>query len=601
MGDVTAKRGSRDSNPEARRWKSLLQWILIAGSLWGVFHPGIAGHLRNAAKPLVFTEDARIIIWPLLRYHHADLFPNDPIARYVLDCLPSGYSLLFETLGAAVDPRVVSKVLPYVLMLVTLVALGLAGHRLGGPATAWSAMALCLASSVFLARMIGSLPRAFAYPSLALTAAALVAGRPYWVAFIVVVGAAFYPVAAVVSGLALAVYLLVLSCFEGGEGPVLSVRRRLAVLAITAVVATLFVIPPAMRSRSYGPVLGPQDVRAYPEIGPGGRWLPDTRAPFDGFLRGTAREAWRTLANPQRAWTARADRFLKTGEPAQAGWGGIAVLAAIAIAAAVTAAGLGRLLWKRAAARRLMALAIGAFLGHALARYFAPHLFAPQRYLAYAIPLLVVVVFPAAVSSLADLLIRARRRQWLRPATTVAVCGVFALGLGGRSLGERGYTVHISGSTAIYRFVASLPKDSLIAGWPNGVVQNVPYLSARPVFVSEETHLVFHRAYADEMRRRMRVLVDAYFAREPGPLLRLRDEFGVTHLLIDANHYSGDRAGYFKPFDEWIQRAYDEMGPGEPETLRQIPRAGVFREGAVVVLDLARLPGPRQPSYHPQG
>jgi hypothetical protein len=567
-----------------------LELALILGSLAMVFYAGVAGHLENAWNPYVFAEDARIHIWPLLRYHDSNLFANDYVSRYLLDCFPTGYRTLFQVTGRSIDPRALSKILPYVLILVVLLAVGLAAYRLGGGAAAWSAIALCLASDVFFTRMTGAFPRAFAYPSLALAAAGLVLGRPYWVVLAVLVGAAFYPVAAIVAGLALASYLLLLPASDRGRAGAWSSKKRIFIVAVTAVGVALLVLPTAIRSMRYGPLLTPSDMEQYPEIRPGGRWLPDTRPPFHGFMFGSAREAWRLFADPQRPLVIEMDREVRSGWPQRKDYPVIILLVGlVSMIGGMATVGFGCLLLKEPAASRLMTLLAGTFVGHLLALHLAPYLFLPQRYLAYSIPVLAVIAFPAGASSLAGFLIRGRLQKWLRPSAIIAICGFSMLCLGTRDGSERGYSIRLSRNTSIYSFLGSLPQDSLIAGWPNGIVQNVPYLSARSVLLTEETHLVFHRAYADEMRRRIRALLDAYFATGPGPLLQLRDRFGVNYFVIDRSHYEGDRAAYFKPFDQWIEKAYADLGSFHPEVVRQIPAAEIFSEGSLVVLDLRRL------------
>ncbi len=84
----------------------------------------------------------------------------------------------------------------------------------------------------------------------------------------------------------------------------------------------------------------------------------------------------------------------------------------------------------------------------------------------------------------------------------------------------------------------------------------IPYLTERPVLVTYETQYAFHRRYADEMRRRMRCVVDACFATNPVPLIRLRDELGVTHFVGSLHLYDGRPKSYpFKPYAGWVHEA----------------------------------------------
>ena len=76
------------------------------------------------------------------------------------------------------DPRLLSKLLPYALLIVLIVAVGLTARRLGGSIAMWAAAAMCFASYYPLYRMTGGLPRSFAMPLLAVAACALAPAEP---------------------------------------------------------------------------------------------------------------------------------------------------------------------------------------------------------------------------------------------------------------------------------------------------------------------------------------------------------------------------------------------------------------------------------------
>jgi hypothetical protein len=149
-------------------------------------------------------------------------------------------------------------------------------------------------------------------------------------------------------------------------------------------------------------------------------------------------------------------------------------------------------------------------------------------------------------------------------------------------------------------FLRGLPPDVLIAGWPVGpMVQSIPYMIGRPMLLTYETHQTFHEEYTLAMRDRFFALNDAYFARDVKPLVRLRDEFGVTHLLLLRDYYR-KRPWYFEPFVPWIKKRFAELDRQTPEPLRQIPRAGVYDdEEGWVLLDLRKLD--ERPATQPVG
>jgi hypothetical protein len=92
----------------------------------------------------------------------------------------------------------------------------------------------------------------------------------------------------------------------------------------------------------------------------------------------------------------------------------------------------------------------------------------------------------------------------------------------------------------------------------------------------------------------MRGIIDAVFAIDAAPLVHLRDDWGITHLIIDTQYYGPTPPTYFKPFDVWIQAAAERGRIAGFEIPRQIEAATVFSQGSLAVLDLRALTGPKR-------
>jgi len=95
------------------------------------------------------------------------------------------------------------------------------------------------------------------------------------------------------------------------------------------------------------------------------------------------------------------------------------------------------------------------------------------------------------------------------------------------------------------------------------------------------------------MRRRMDAVFEAYFSLDAAPLRRLREQFGVTHLLVEAHHFSDPKRPpeYFSPWRARIGprlEAVRDKAYLMNQTLHQ--RAAVFNRDGLILLDLARLP-----------
>jgi hypothetical protein len=205
----------------------------------------------------------------------------------------------------------------------------------------------------------------------------------------------------------------------------------------------------------------------------------------------------------------------------------------------------------------------------------------------YSVPILLVLLIPAAGAAIGARLSGRRFAAFGEAAGVIVMAAIVLLPFGGRGSTDAGLNTDAESQRPLYDFLRGLPKDVLIAGWPTDV-DNVPYVSRRQVFISYELHQVLHQGYADEMRRRMRALIDAYFATDQSALVRLRDEFGVTHLIFQQSRLE-EPPTYFRPFSVWARKAFNDGTGVGFEIPRQVEAATVFSDGPFVVLDLRRL------------
>ena len=534
-----------------------------------LFGPALVGHAELAREHFTFADDVRVLIYPQFRNEDPALFPGDPIVTYYLASLPDAYALLYRAFTPLVGVIGLSKVLPYVLLAVTLACVAVAAWRLAGGAGAFGALALALGSSYLLARMTGGLPRGFAAPLLAAGTLALLDGRVRILAALAVVSAGFYPAAALTLGVTLALVLLMPSGTRG-DASHWSLRRRLVLMAVTALLAALVLLPSALRLRTWGPPIGPALMAQYPEAGAAGRFAPTDRPPFPAL--------------PAAALPLIRAALVGDGEPLAAPLS--ARKYAHWLAPCVAVLGLLGCAWlarRRPEARRLLLLPLAVILCHTASLVVEPRLFLPERYVAYAVPVIVFVTVPAMLGAWCS-----ARRTWVRAVPWFANVVIFVL-LGARGVSWAGFTVRIPpDDRPLLATIAALPRAAVVAAFPSETSDSIPYLSRRSVYLARETHMPFHTRYTDFMRARARTLFAAYFTSDPNVLREFRDHEHVTHLLIDRSHFAF-RPGYFAPFDADIARAFDtgrRRGFAAPALT---PSLAVFTAGDWALLDLRKL------------
>ncbi|MBN2143544.1 MAG: hypothetical protein JW774_02865 [Candidatus Aureabacteria bacterium] len=563
--------------------------VLIIGYLYG---PSLIVHIKRSFDPSNFNDDATQHIVPFLSCYDPELLVNDHASSYFMACFPVGYKAVYSMASHFIDPRIFGKILSYVLLLLLLTGLTAAAYKLGGFIPAFWTLALTLSTDTFLSRIEGGFPRSFAFPLFAWIAAACIWGRMDRLIALILLSGTFYPVMAVPAGLALFIIFFLFPEKDLGQALFWSKKYRMTLFLLTGYFFVLILTPTFLSSNHYGPLLTPSDVQTYPEAGEGGRCRasdrPDYHFPLqEGFKAFTES----TLTGSQgRPWNHHLRKWINgDGHPEK---GAARKKLLLLFYWMVIAAGWIYLVLNDSSIRRLTALILAVSVGYILSRIFTPYLFWPQRVLAYPIPVFTVILLPIASSALPDLLSvsLSSLKKWvsfLRAFSTSLICGSCLLFFGGEINPSAGITVSIPKNEKLYDFIGTLPRDSLIAGWPN-LMAPVPYLSMRPVWVSFETHYAYHKKYADEMRTRMRMLIEAYFATEVSPLILLRDIGRVQYLVIDTGHYITP-PHYFNPFRQWIKEAFSAAEEKQFEVLRQLPFTVIFSEGNKKVLDLSRL------------
>jgi hypothetical protein len=557
--------------------------LLAGGLLLAVtFGPNLTAHVKLAVNPTVFNDDVRQQIYPLFRFTESTI-ARDVSDDYQIALMPLGFRLLYRSLAPVVDPEPLSKILPYALLVAMLFALAIAAKHLGGTIAAFMSLALALQTSAFLDRIVGGMPRSFAFVFVAWGLCALISGRARVLAVLVVVAQAFYSVAAALLGLMLGALLFLVPQADRGDTAGWTWRRRLALLIFVGAAMGTLAAPVSIAMGRWGRLLGPGDAMRYPEIGPGGRFeRPDmialNRISFPDFRVETRRQVDLTLQGNSRSTplipplrnAVRGRETIVTN----------VLLVTLGI-------GLVALASQGGATRRALVLPLAGIAGYVFATVLSPYLLVPQRYIAYTLPLAIVVFLPAGAAALAGA-IGSRFASWPRAAGALIAAAASLALLGGRGDPAAGYVLAVNPDIKVYDFMRSLPNDALIAGWPAGVIENVPYVSRRRAFLTRENHMVFHEGYVLEMRRRMNAVVAALFSSDASRLLELRDTFHVTHLIVEAEYFS-QPPQYFIPFDVDVARVWQEGRERGFAVEEASANAVVFNEGHITVLDLSKL------------
>ncbi|MBF0382592.1 MAG: hypothetical protein HQL69_16345 [Magnetococcales bacterium] len=577
-------------------------WGFIFLATLLLFHKDWNIKIERSINPYVINSDTRVVISPYYLADNPEL-AQDTILAYIRSGHPLGFKLLYSITDHIISPAALGKLISICMFFATLFFLTAAAGRLEGYSAAWSVFIIFLSASFFYEIIAGGLPRSFAFPIMAANLAALVFGRTLIISFLTILGALFYPMSGLIAGATLFALLFLMPKADRGDATEWPLSKRVKIVAVVAALSCLLLLP-TMIGKDYGRTLDNNDHKEYPEI--------LGRAGIEpgqiGAYQSEIVPLWKQLIFHGRSSV----RLSYQSEPWSKTLHGLGTyrfrfhydkyfyegfirddfLVIILWAAIFVVVGIKAFNNKNAPIRRVAMMAGVACSWYYLAYFMFPYLYFPARYLQ---PLIFIflILLPVVASGLFDgikKIIPSKRHQLFRSGFIIAM-GLFCILFFGAKTHKEwlGYDKDYSKSAAYFKHINSLPKDSMIAAWPKGVIEAVPILSQRKAFVWHESHVAFHDKYILKMRERTFALIDAYFADSLEPLLKLRDSFGVTHLSIYKAHFNGKPAWYFAPFLKYAQQKQKAGGKRGFEVLRQIPNAKIFESEDIVTLDLSRL------------
>jgi hypothetical protein len=191
-----------------------------------------------------------------------------------------------------------------------------------------------------------------------------------------------------------------------------------------------------------------------------------------------------------------------------------------------------------------------------LAAYvFIFRLFVPSRYVEFSINVFYCVAIGACVRAAFGATV-SRRIAFPIASSLFVILAALAL-----------YRVGIfdySGDAALYKFVRSTPKTSLIAGPPD-LMDNVLTFGRRRAFVTYELSHTWYTTYWKIIKKRTFALFRAYYAEDPWEVRQFCRENGIDYLIVrdkdfspdplkkDQVHADGSQFA-FEPFDSYVKK-----------------------------------------------
>jgi len=568
--------------------------ILVVSTLLALFSPGLRHHWNLAHDPYFVPFDAVLYIPPFFKFDAQDPIPTTYLKEFRLDAMSPPLYKASLALGAQfADVRQFDLLLMYLAYGFFVAILGRLGWILGGAALSFTVMAFTVTAWIYIGLgFIGGAPRMYAYPLMAVILFALVRDQPRTLGLTAILGALLYPIVAAVAGLCLFGWMTLPLYSRQGVVARWSLPRRLITLGLVGFITASALIPMVIGGSAYGRRMVAADIVQYPEAGPGGNLRDYDQLPYQLF----GKEWLSYYLGPMYShgdaivpWLNVHRNLDRVSLLAILALGGVIILL-------IVLAGLRLALQSenRAAALRMIGFFFAAAVMHVIAWLAAPYMYIPTRYFMFSLPFIVTLLFPWSIQLLIGRLGPLKASPTFRDMVLLAIAAVYLILFGGRGNVDFEKATIIANSTRpLMNAIAALPKNVVVAGWPFGEMKNIEYITRRNVFLTAELHEIHYLKYVQNMRQRMDAVFDAYFSTDPAPLRRLRDEFGVTHFIVESRHFTDPNKPpeYFAPWGARIVprlQAIRDNAYLMNKTVQE--QSAIFNRNGFILLDLARLP-----------
>lgn len=566
----------RASATQRRVWLALSFTVAV---LYGLLTLKLA-----FAGKYVVQDDARQHVFWMYRWVDSALFTNDLIADYFQSVAPEGYKILYRgAIALGIDPFVFNKVLPPILGLVTT------GYAYGVSLQLFPIPAAAFGSTLLLNQVLwanddlpSATPRAFVYPLLIAFLYYLLgrssqdstgevrhskSGLGACLILIALQGV-FYPQAVFLSAGLLVLQLII---WRNGRFALSRDRTDLLFVGAGLGVAIAILLPYALQTSVYDPVITLAEARELREFQPAGRSRFFDPNPWEFWIHGNRSGILpRTERLPFLLYAAvllPVIRFFPDRFP------------------------LVRQLHPQARILvDLILVSLGWFFGAHLV-LFRLHL--PSRYTQHSVRIVLCLAAAIALVVLLDALFRwGTQARW---QTVLAYAGTAMIALSlvlypNYAYEFPGANYRQGSQPELYAFLSQQPKDIHVATL-SAEGDMIPSLAQRSVLVAEEYGIPYHMGYYNEFRKRAIALAEAQYSPNLTDVQQFIQEYDIDLWLLDADAFSDEYLNqvWVRQYPEFARdvRRTTRQSEESPALERAIAACTVWKNQDLVLLDAA--------------
>ncbi|MEQ8463892.1 hypothetical protein [Coleofasciculus sp. E1-EBD-02] len=513
-------------------------------------------------SPYIVQDDARQHVFWMQRYIDSQLFPNDIIADYFQSVVPVGYKTIYQLIAnLGIAPLTLSKLLPLLLTLITTIyAFALTLQLLPLPIAGFISSLLVNQTLWMRDDLVSATPRAFVYP--------LLLGFWYYLirrSLIPSLGAIalqgwFYPQSVLISS---GVLILQLGKWQRGQLQLSRERKDYYFSAAGLIVAFCVMLPYAITTSEFEPIITASQAQQMPEFWAGGRASFFTDNFWDFWLNGD-----RSGLLPRRQSLP------------------------ILLYAALFLPFLGKISKHFPLTRQVKPsiILLPQILLISLTLFFTAHvllfhLHLPSRYTEHTLRLLLPIATGIALTILCHGLFQKTKILAIGFATILAGIILF-YPLLVPNFPKTAY--EIGTAPKLYQFLTHQPKDSLIASL-SPETDNLPSFTHRSILVSWEYAIPYHLSYYLPLRQRAINLIRAQYSPDANEIKTFIQHYNIDLWLIDQSAFTPDYISHNK----WIQQ-FPDIATEASQRLKQrtplalppiIRQCSIFQTPKLTILD----------------
>lgn len=479
---------------------------------------GILGIIPALSHQYIVQDDARSHVFWMARFINPELFPNDIIADYFQSVAPQGYTHLYKLFSLIkIPPLLLNKILPIILGLITTAyCFKIAIQILPIPLAGFLSTLLLNQNLWLKDDLISGTPRAFFYPLFLGFIHYFLKKSSLGIIITITLLGLFYP-----QGVFLCAALLTLDFLHFRN------QQKLTILTIGLTTAFLILLPYALNTSEYSPIITLTQAKKLPEFFPGGRASFFSNNNFDFWLTGD-----RSGIIPPE-WLSQS--FL----PPQV-WAGLLLFILLSFKERFPTQ---KITNKIILLPELALGSTGIFLAAHLLLFRLHH---PSRYSQHSLRIIMALAGGIAFTLIIDIIrkklhllnLSCKNKPFQKIKTiSISICIYIVLTLlllYPALTNNFPVTNYVVGKAPqLYEYLAQQPSDIRIASLALEA-NNIPTFAKRSILVSSEYALPYHQGYYSQIKQRAKDLIQAQYSPNLEQVKKIIRKYKIDFWLLDS-------------------------------------------------------------------